>query len=84
MSRLQNCLGSEQRYWPTDREVLQRSVTVPLALNYGADQVRFLLTSLEAAQSGRASSRFGEAISTQRVLPTKLSPAWRDYLRSQW
>lgn len=71
-------LATEQRYWPTDRQVLEQVQTVPLQLGSRGDQVRFILSRIENALSGE--SRSAEALLAQPILPSRLTPAWREYL----
>lgn len=72
-------LMSGGKYWPRDREVVERAITTPIYLTLQPRQVRFVLAELNDAELmnepvGR------EELTVEHIMPRELTAEWHEML----
>ena len=79
--RLADLLTAEQRYWPSDEEVIERSASTPIYATAQPSQVKFILERLEWASSSHEYVDTGD-LQIEHVLPQRPGRDWHKYLTS--
>ncbi|GAB2774440.1 DUF262 domain-containing protein [Terrabacter koreensis] len=68
------------KYWPTDKEVLDRGLTSPLYHTLQAGQVRFLLAEMnDKLMPSESVSR--QDLTVEHIMPQTLTDAWKSMLQ---
>lgn len=67
-------LSQSSRYWPTDRELLDRGVTAPVFLTLQDWQMEYILSNI-ADEEGNTFS--GDHAFALRVMPDPMTPEWK-------
>lgn len=79
--RLAELLSAENRYWPSDEEVIERSASTPIYATAQPAQVKFILERLEwAASSHEYVDTSG--LQVEHILPQRPGREWHQYLSS--
>lgn len=79
-SRTINLLQGGGKYWPSDKDVLERARSTPIYVTLSSQQIRYIFGVLNDQRS-RNEPVSRASLSVEHILPQELNSAWQDMLR---